>query len=854
MTSQPLNSKFYLGRIYDPTSGKALVDKPAYYDPADLVTHAFVTGMTGSGKTGLCIGLLEEAAMQGIPAVIIDPKGDLTNLLLHFPDQSPGDFEPWIDPEVARRAGKTVPALAEETAKNWSQGMASWGYGREQLLTLQNAVDFTVFTPGSSSGYAVNIMASFEAPDIPWEENKEILREKIASTVTALLGLVGITEIDPLRSRPHILLSNIMEHAWSQGQVLNLTELILQTQNPPFDRLGAFPLDNFFPAKDRMDLAVLLNNFLASPSFGSWLEGERLDIQAMLYTAEGKPRHSIFYTAHLSDNERMFFITMLLASVETWMRTQRGTSSLRALLYFDEIVGYLPPIANPPSKPILLRMLKQARAFGLGLLLATQNPVDMDYKALSNAGTWMIGRLQTDQDKQRLLDGLSSVSGSLDRSEYDKMISGLQKRVFLLNNVHRPGGQLFQTRWTLNYLAGPLMRTQIAQLNQLEKPKNQPIPTSQTQPVTARPGTATTPASSGTGFWSGAAAAQTSAKPNGKIYASTPYSSTIPVAPPSMNVFYLPNDLGLKESLQQMNLVPSGPLQPDGIVYRPGLLAQAEVRYLDRRYNIQFNRLLAVMLQQADNGLMRWEDFAWRTYQIKDLQSSPLPQARFATMPGWLSDIKRTSALQKDFIDWVYRSSTINMRANELLKVYASPEVSTAAFREMCSNAARTGLQAELKKVDATYIPKLNAIRQKVNRQNMEVSEQKQEVDSRRVEELGSGGELLLSLFTGRKKSLSSSLSKRRQSAKAKADLDQEKQELDDLVAQYKVLEQQRAAAIRQAQDKWAQTVNGESEVPLAAQRKDIFLALFGVAWMPYYLLPVNGELKEIPAFAPPPK
>ncbi len=847
MTSQPANPNFFLGRTFDFASGKT-TDKPIYYDPADLTTHAFVTGMTGSGKTGLCIGLLEEAAMQGLPAIIIDPKGDLTNLLLHFPDQLPSDFEPWIDPELARRQGKTVSALAEETSKTWSNGLASWGLGKEQLLRLKNSVDFTVYTPGSTSGRPLNIMASFEAPDLDWQDNQEVLREKISSTVTALLSLVGITDIDPLRSRQHILLANIMEHAWSQGKELNLTELILQTQNPPFDRLGAFPLDNFFPAKDRMELAVLLNNFLAAPSFQTWMEGDTLDIQSLLYTPTGTPRHSIFYTLHLSDNERMFFITMLLASVEAWMRTQRGTSGLRALLYFDEILGFLPPIANPPSKPIMLRMLKQARAFGLGLLLATQNPVDMDYKALSNAGTWMIGRLQTDQDKQRLLDGLESVSGGVDRSVYDKMISGLQKRTFLLNNVNRPGAQAFGTRWCMNYLAGPLMRTQIPALNRLVKPDE---PAEAAQPAAGTTAATDKPAAANGTVWNTTTSAtQTAAKPT-----TVPsYSSTAPATPAGMDVFFLPNDLGLSESFQQENLTAGKAVQPEGIIYRPALLAQAEVRYLARNYNIQYTRKLAVMLPNSDNGMTQWEEYSWRTYEVKDLQNKPLPQARFAPLPGWLSDTKRTTALQKDFIDWVYRNGTINLHANETLKVYAAPDVSTASFREMCSNAARTGLQAELAKIDASYIPKLNALKQKITRQNMEVSEKQQQLNSRRVDEISTGGALLLSLFTGRRKSLSSSLSKQRQAAKAQADLEQEKQDLNALSEQYRAMEKQRADAIRQAQDSWAQLVNGETSVPLAAQRSNIYLALFGLAWMPYYLVTLNGETKEIPAYAPPPK
>ncbi|RPI92270.1 MAG: ATP-binding protein, partial [Chloroflexi bacterium] len=460
------DSNFYLGRAYDP-SKQAITEKEITYDPADLTTHAVVTGMTGSGKTGLCVILLEEAALKGIPAIIIDPKGDLTNLLLHFPDLAPQDFQPWLDADLARRAGKSLDQIAADASTSWREGLQDWGIPQERVLALKNAAQFAIFTPGSDAGIPVSVLSSLAAPEIPWKDNREVLREKITSTVTALLGLVGYTDIDPLRSREHILLANIFEAAWSQGKDVELAELILQTQTPPFDKLGAFPVETFFPAKDRMELAMVLNNILAAPAFETWREGQSLNIGSLLYTEAGRPRHNIFYLAHLSDAERMFFVTLLLSAVETWMRTQSGTGSLRALLYMDEIYGYLPPQRNPPSKQPLLRMLKNARAFGLGLLLATQNPVDVDYKALSNAGTWFIGKLQTEQDKNRLLDGLESAAGGIPRTIFDKLISSLGKRVFVLHNIHAKQPELLQTRWTMNFLAGPLMRNQIPALNRL---------------------------------------------------------------------------------------------------------------------------------------------------------------------------------------------------------------------------------------------------------------------------------------------------------------------------------------------------------------------------------------------------
>ncbi len=841
------NSNFYLGRLFDATKGEVL-DKPLLYDPADLTTHAVITGMTGSGKTGLCISLLEEAALQGIPAIIIDPKGDLTNLVLHFPELRPEDFEPWLDPETARRAGKTVSDLAAETAQLWRDGLAKWGLGREQLEALQTEVDFTIYTPGSSAGVPVNILTSFAAPDMSWEENREILREKISSTVTALLGLVGLTNIDPLRSREHILISNLIETAWSQGHSLDLTELIMQTQTPPFERLGAFPLDNFFPAKDRAELAMLLNNFLASPSFQTWLEGQSLDVPALLYLPDGKPRHSIFYLAHLNDNERMFFVTLLFAAIEAWMRNQRGTSGLRAIIYFDEILGYLPPVANPPSRPVMLRMLKQARAFGVGLLLATQNPVDLDYKALSNAGTWAIGRLQTQQDKDRLLDGLQNVAGTLDRGQADKMLSGLGKRVFLLHNVHAKGPVLFQTRWALNFLAGPLTRAQIPALNQLAKGKGKPSVVVAAQPAPAVSTAVATVAPAATVVSQSVQEAKAEkAKPTG-------FLNTRPALPAGINEYFIPNDLGVGQAVETAKLKLTGELRSQGIVYLPALLGQAEVRYLARKYNLEYSHRFTTLVNQQPSGLLHWEQYAWLSYDVRSLDRQPLPQAQFAPLPGWLSDVRRLKDLEKDFLDWVFRNGTIYLRANESLKVYAGPDVSAAEFREQCSKAARQGLAAEQKKLDDLYRRKLETLDNKVERQRLEVKEQEDELSQRRMEELGTGGELLLSLFGGRRRSISSSLSKRRMTAQAKADLEQERKELQVLEKQYADLEEEYKKALAELQERWAKLVADESEVPLPPQRSNIFTELFGVAWCPYYLVTVEGQTQTLPAFRQAPK
>ncbi|MCC6147448.1 MAG: DUF853 family protein [Anaerolineaceae bacterium] len=840
MSSNTQSPYFYIGKEYDPAQGKASAER-VLYDPADLTTHGFVTGMTGSGKTGLCIGILEEAALQGIPAIIIDPKGDLTNLVLHFPELAVQDFAPWIDPEAARREGKTIEEMAEAAAQSWQKGLADAGLGREELLALNKSVDYAIYTPGSTSGIAVNILSSFASPGLAWEENREVLREKIASTVTALLGLVGMTDIDPLRSREHILLSNLVESSWGAGKSLNLNELILQVQTPPFERLGAFPLNNFFPEKDRFQLAVLLNNFLASPSFQVWQEGQALDIAALLHTPEGKPRHSIFYLAHLDDSERMFFVTLLFAAIETWMRGQRGSSGLRALVYFDEIMGYLPPVQNPPSRTIMLRMLKQARAFGVGLLLATQNPVDLDYKALSNAGTWMIGRLQTEQDRDRLLEGLLSADSTIDRGKVKELFNKLSKRVFLLHNVHdKNSPRLFQTRFVLNYLAGPMTRVQIPALNELAGAGKtfSPSPSQETvvRGVPASSQAPTTPPSTTVAF----ARADTSTEE---------LTMTPPGIPAGINEFYLPAAYGVKEAMDAAGLTLSGAPNAEAIVYRPALLAQSESRYINRRYNLDYSSQVAALVDRKPSGLIRWEEFGRPPFVLSSLQSHPMPQAKFSQAPDWLTDNRRLKEIEKDFMEWVYRSGTIQLRANETLKVYGNPGLSQADFREMCSRAARQGMEAEQAKLDSTYRKKIASLEKKIDRQKLEVDEQKGQLDNRRVEELARGGELLLSLFGGRKKSISSSISKRRMTSKAKSDYEQKAKDLENLEKDYKELEKDYQDELKSLQEAWEGKADDISEISLTPLQKDIHLDLFGVAWRPYYLVRTGSALQEVPAF-----
>jgi hypothetical protein len=457
---------FYLGEEFD-LDNKQRKGNLVLYESKHLVTHAVCVGMTGSGKTGLCVSLLEEAALDGIPAIVIDPKGDLGNLLLQFPDLKPADFAPWVNPDEAQQAQLTPADFAKQQSEAWTKGLADWHQDGERIRRMGQASEFTIYTPGSRMGRPLSILKSFEAPTDELMEDREMFTDRISNAATAVLSLLGI-DADPLQSREHILLSQIFQANWAEGKSLDLAGIIGQIQEPPFKKIGVLDIDSFFPSKDRFALAMQVNNLLASPGFAAWMEGEGMDIGKLLRNAQGKPRVSVISIAHLNDQERMFFVALLLNEFLGWVRTQAGTSSLRAILYMDEIFGYFPPLGNPPTKKPLLTLLKQARAFGVGIVLATQNPVDLDYKGLANCGTWFIGRLQTERDKARLMEGLSGASAqagmAFDSAKTERILSSLGKRVFYLNNVHNNTPAIFQTRWALSYLRGPLTRDQIKSL------------------------------------------------------------------------------------------------------------------------------------------------------------------------------------------------------------------------------------------------------------------------------------------------------------------------------------------------------------------------------------------------------
>ena len=571
---------FYLGRPYDLPNKTA---KPGLllYDSKDLVTHAVCVGMTGSGKTGLCIGLLEEAAIDNIPAMIIDPKGDMANLLLTFPKLSGNNFLPWVNPDDAKKKELTPEAFADKEAAKWKSGLESWGQDGARIARLREAADFMVYTPGSTAGLPVSILQSFSVPSQKILEDAELLGERVGTTSTSLLNLIGI-DADPLQSPEHILLANILKTSWEAGQDLTLSSLIQSIQSPPFSKLGVMDLESVFSSKDRFALAMRFNNLLGAPGFSAWLEGQPLDIDQILYSPSGKPRIAIFSIAHLNDTERMFFVSLLLTQMVSWMRTQSGTTSLRALLYMDEVFGFFPPTQNPPSKTPMLTMLKQARAYGLGVVLATQNPVDLDYKGLGNTGTWFIGRLQTERDMARVLDGLEGAAansnGAFNRKQMEQTISGLGNRVFLMHNVHDDGPEIFETRWVLSYLRGPLTRNQI---KTLMDPVKAGLPS-------------TFPAISSS---------------QGRQGSTTGVATHPPVLPPEVPQYFVP--------------IRGSQTSDSTLVYEPRLLAAADIHFLDGRRKIDESRELTVMVPiTTDTTPVDWDDVALTELLPDDLEST----------------------------------------------------------------------------------------------------------------------------------------------------------------------------------------------------------------------------------------
>jgi len=812
---------FYLGKEYD-LEKRQVADRPLLYEARDLTTHAVCLGMTGSGKTGLGIGLLEEAALDGVPSLVIDPKGDITNLLLTFPDLRPEDFEPWINLDEARRQKLSVSEYAAQVAQVWRQGLAEWHQGPDRLRRLKEAADFLIYTPGSDAGIPVNILQTLRKPDLPWSGNEEVLREKISGTVSGLLGLVGI-EADPVRSREHILLANLFEQAWRAGEDLDLAGLIVRLQKPPLRTLGVFDIDTFFPEKDRFELALMLNSLVAAPGFAAWIEGQPLDVAQFLRAPDGRPRVSIFYIAHLSDAERMFFVSLLLGQIIIWLRSQPGTPSLRALLYFDEVFGYFPPHpANPPSKRPLLTLLKQARALGLGVVLTTQNPVDLDYKGLSNAGTWFIGKLQTERDRNRVMEGLegaiAEIGLRLDRPVLSRLLSSLDSRVFLMHNVHEDRPILFQTRWTMSYLRGPLTRLQIQEL------------------MAGRKAVSATPSS---------AAVSVAVSSDVPLTPLKGLSAIRPTLSPRIDQYFLPIRISLEQAVraeeQQRGQVA---VKEQRLVYEPSLLGLARVRFVHSQSNTDHQETVVRLSEPPEGPLLRWEDAEAVELESRDLGLEPFGEALFLDVPASLTDPTRLSIWRKEFVAYLCRTMSVDIPYNPILKVYGHPHEPPRVFKQRCRETARERRDAEVEKLEKRYAVRLKRLEERLAREERELAEDQAEYEARKREEWLSAGESVLGFMFGRRhtRAVSTASRKRRLTIQARAEVEESEEVIEELQKDIETLKEELQAEIEAVTRKWAETLDQVEEIRVIPRQTDVTIEVFGIGWAPRWYVTLEDS------------
>lgn len=778
---------FYLGKRYDLQS-HLRSDDLLLYDSRDLVTHAVCVGMTGSGKTGLGIAIIEEAALDGIPVIAIDPKGDLSNLLLTFPSLTAADLAPWLDPADAIAHGVSESVFAAQQAAKWKNGLAEWGEDGDRIARLRAAADVAVFTPGSRAGTPLALLKSLAGP--PSEEDEDAAA-RVASTADGLLALAGINDA-ATHSRERTLLATILSHA-SRADDAGLPWLVQQIQRPSFDRVGILDLETFFPARERQDLALRFNSVLATPGFDVWLDGAPLDPGALLYTGAGKPRVAVVSIAHLGEPERMLVVSLLLNAIVEWTRRQRGTTSLRALVYMDEVFGYLPPVANPPSKAPLLTLLKQARAYGVGVMLATQNPVDLDYKALSNTGTWFLGKLQTERDKARVLDGLEGVAAGLDRATLDRTLSALTSRVFLMHNVHDREATVFETRWTLSYLRGPLGRDELKRLS------------------------ATTVASAGSG--GAPSGAPTDAPTDARLPASTAAGpGPRPIVPTGIQEVFVPT--------------------PGPTHYAATLYASARVHYSDTRRGIDVvEDVNAVTSFGAGAVPIQWEAAADAPVPPERLEAAPPAGATFDPPPAAALDPRRYAGWSKDFVDWVVRSRPLQVFSVPALKITSTPGESEREFRMRAQLAAREARDAQVDRLRAKYAARVQRAADKVKQAQALVGREEQQVTQQHLQTAVSVGATIFGALLGRKMVSTSTLGRATTAARG---VSRSMKEAGDVAkAQERVAAaQQELAAVQQEIETQVAAISTPAEpeietLNVKAKRGSVDVRLVALAWVP---------------------
>ncbi len=857
---------FYLGRIHDMSAGQTSHD-PLLYDAKDLTTHGVCVGMTGSGKTGLCISLLEEAAIDGVPAIAIDPKGDLANLYLTFPELRPEDFRPWIDESAAARKGVTPDEFAQQTAELWRNGLAEWDQDGDRITRLKEAVDLGLYTPGSTAGRPISVLRSFDAPPPELLDDTDAIRERVASAASGLLALLDI-DADPVNSREHILISNLLEHAWRAGKNLSLADLIRGIQEPPFDKLGVIDIETFFSSKDRLALSLRLNNLLASPAFATWMEGDPLDVQRLLYTAEGKPRLSILSIAHLSEAERMFFVTMLLNEVVAWVRRQPGTSSLRALLYMDEVFGYFPPTANPPSKKPMLTLLKQARAFGVGVLLATQNPVDLDYKGLSNTGTWFLGRLQTERDKARVLEGLEGASASagakFNRGQMEATLAGLGQRVFLMNNVHEDAPAVFKTRWALSYLAGPLTRTQIQKLVGDEEEREEGEGEREKGKGDAQSDSKAAANASVDQSSEGSAQASSSS-PEDDLFADltpvggtpsklTPRStSSRSVSPPAKTPTTQSSEPKESTSGDNRPILSSGLEErflalKDGsgigdVLYRPALLATAKLHYVRASYFVDHWETKSYFgpLDPDSSAADLWSAIKPWSGEFPQAADPTATGATYGPLPSAVENKRAQASCERSLKDTLYRAERLKIFRSREWKANSTPRETEAEFRIRLRQLAFEHRDEELEKLRDDYADKFARLKKRIANAQARVRREEAQYREKKADSAISIGSSILGAIFGRKwgsrtnvSKASTSMRKVNQAAGERSDVQQAEEKLEDLEQELKATEAELKAETARIQAESASEDKPLKTIALPPRKSEIVIDELVLVWTPW--------------------
>ncbi len=813
---------FLLGGMIDAATHER-TDKHTIIGSGDFTTHGVIVGMTGSGKTGLGVVLIEEALRAGVPTLLIDPKGDLTNLCLTFPDLAPRDFEPWVNAGDADKAGQSVAEFAAGQAETWTKGLAGWNLGGADIGALRQRVGFTVYTPGSTAGVPLDIVGSLAVPrDM---SDLETITDEVGGFVSGLLGLVGI-DADPLTSREHILLTNLVINEWQQGRSLDVPTLVGLALKPTIRKLGVFELDEFFPPNDRTAFAMRLNGLLASPAFGAWMSGSPLDIDTMLRTPSGAPRCAIITTAHLGDTERQFVTTLVLGKLITWMRRQSGTTDLRALLYMDEVAGYLPPTANPPTKQPMMTLFKQARAFGVGVVVSTQNPVDVDYKALSNAGTWMIGRLQTERDKMRLLDGMSAASGGVDVNAVSQTISGLAKREFVLRRAGKDQPEVFTSRWAMSYLRGPLTREQIATLMADQKQ-----------------GAATSfaPPAAGT-------AAPLPPPPPGAVVPPSPAAPPAPVPAPAQPTLAddesplmpkVADGVAIRWVDAAAPWLAEVGADPRGTRYVAAAMSRVVVRFVDTRaelsHELEFEAVLTPLDELADMSRAVAVDYDDRDLLAAAPTNLPyrMCDAPIATKTFWTS-------LNKSLVDHLYQSQRLTVPANKDLKLIGRPGETDEAFGARCRSAADERADADTAKLKEKYAAKMARLQEQLRAAEGRVSVLEQERSNRRTGEVMSAVDAVLGGLFGGTRSRRAAVSKigraagaRGRSATANERVQAAQGKVDSLEDQLAELQQQAEDEILAIDERWNAVAADVSTYDVAPKRTDVSVKYFSLVWLP---------------------